>query len=594
MRRIRAVDAPRRDLPENQEDRAEVLASVINSPRNRSTLESMGIVNTQDQTARARVANAIMEDLSTAVSATKTRRNNDSTLAVRVGLSLACGEAVHRNRLTGAVANELNINRRRVADSIQRRHSVLTEKSGSWLVTERKTRSDAVSEEHRKLAHDFWSSPEISRPTGNKKDFIRQRFGLKEYIHHEKQIMSTIQTEAFLLVKEKYPEIKIGQRCFEKVVVGKDANGKEKKKLKIVTKETPPSELFNYFLFLLKFFPAHQFRAGWQHQQMQDLKMHLPLNEVICVHDYSENYTCQDQDQSQSSYYGQTQVSIHVTILHRHAISRVDGTQSTLSDPHIVTEHLFAISDDLQHDHQSVHNCRKLVANYLKSIGCQVDVMHEWTDGCSAQYKSRHCMGDVSYSMEDFSFRTIRNYFETSHAKGPQDGAGANLKHKAEMEVIRRNVRIQSAKDLYEFAMANLQEPAPTTYQASSVKLARRVFFYIDKLDPRQSGRRFKEIKGNRAIHSIMSGDQGCELSVRRLSCYCDECLEGMFIFCHNKNYVEQWEDVQMEQESTTSDRSTRSAESDSQEMLKDLVVRDTIVAIASGDVDEDYYLTQS
>ena len=216
MRRIRAVDAPRRDLPENQEDRAEVLASVINSPRNRSTLESMGIVNTQDQTARARVANAIMEDLSTAVSATKTRRNNDSTLAVRVGLSLACGEAVHRNRLTGAVANELNINRRRVADSIQRRHSVLTEKSGSWLVTERKTRSDAVSEEHRKLAHDFWSSPEISRPTGNKKDFIRQRFGLKEYIHHEKQIMSTIQTEAFLLVKEKYPEIKIGQRCFEK------------------------------------------------------------------------------------------------------------------------------------------------------------------------------------------------------------------------------------------------------------------------------------------------------------------------------------------------------------------------------------------
>ena len=57
-------------------------------------------------------------------------------------------------------------------------------------------------------------------------------------------------------------------------------------------------------------------------------------------------------------------------------------------------------------------------------------MMHEWTDGRSAQYKSCHCMGDVAQSSSDFSYVTVRNYFETSHAKGPQDGAGANLKHK--------------------------------------------------------------------------------------------------------------------------------------------------------------------
>ena len=47
-------------------------------------------------------------------------------------------------------------------------------------------------------------------------------------------------------------------------------------------------------------------------------------------------------------------------------------------------------------------------------------------------------MGDISYSEEDFGFKTIRNFYETLHAKWPQDGDGANVKHKADMAVIKR------------------------------------------------------------------------------------------------------------------------------------------------------------
>ena len=36
-------------------------------------------------------------------------------------------------------------------------------------VKKRKTRSDALSEEVRKLVHDFWAGPEVSCRTGNKK-----------------------------------------------------------------------------------------------------------------------------------------------------------------------------------------------------------------------------------------------------------------------------------------------------------------------------------------------------------------------------------------------------------------------------------------
>ena len=51
-------------------------------------------------------------------------------------------------------------------------------------------------------------------------------------------------------------------------------------------------------------------------------------------------------------------------------------------------------------------------------------------------------MGDVAQSSSDFGYVTVRNYFEMSHAKGPQDGAGANLQHKADMAVIKRQVYV--------------------------------------------------------------------------------------------------------------------------------------------------------
>lgn len=236
---------------------------------------------------------------------------------------------------------------------------------------------------------------------------------------------------------------------FDYVAVGQTQEGQEKRKLQLVRKETSPGAMFNNFKKLLHEFSSHQFRASWQSKQMKDYIDHLPLEHACCINDYSKNYSCISQDQLQSQYFSQSQASVHVTILHRHALKDVDGVESTIEDPIIIPKHIFVISPDTKHDHHSVHQVRELVAGYLKEIKYDVEVMHEWTDGCSAQYESRHCMGDVSFSNSDFGYKTIRNYFKTSHAKGPQDGAGANLKHKTDMEIIKRKVVIQNAKDLF-------------------------------------------------------------------------------------------------------------------------------------------------
>jgi len=41
----------------------------------------------------------------------------------------------------------------------------------------------------------------------------------------------------------------------------------DKRRLKLVEKETTPFEMFLYFKSLLENFPMHRFRAQWQHQQ---------------------------------------------------------------------------------------------------------------------------------------------------------------------------------------------------------------------------------------------------------------------------------------------------------------------------------------
>ena len=185
----------------------------------------------------------------------------------------------------------------------------------------------------------------------------------------------------------------------------------------------------------------------------------------------------------------------------------------------------------------------------------------------------------------------MRNYFETSHAKGPQDGAGANLKYKADMTVIRRQTVIQNAHDLFNYAKENLTEPSSSRYKSQSVGLKQRIFFYVEK-HCRNRQRRFKQIKGSRQIHSVVATDvsNGLKLNIGFLSCYCENCFDGQYDDCENREWVEPWQLIEIEQEA--SERRVTRSDSEGQRVgIKDLITENSIVAIASGDPGEDYYL---
>lgn len=90
-------------------------------------------------------------------------------------------------------------------------------------------------------------------------------------------------------------------------------------------------------------------------------------------------------------------------------------------------------------------------------------------------------------------------FFETSHAKGEQDAAGANVKQKVSHAVLRKTAVIRNTKDTKEYLEENFTTPAASTFalRSKAVGLACRIFFYVlpegdEAVNRRRPDRAFK------------------------------------------------------------------------------------------------------
>ena len=402
--------------------------------------------------------------------------------------------------------------------------------------------------------------------------------------------------------KEAAGDHQVKWKRYDYIPTGKlSADGKEIKKIALVEKCTAPKELFDYFLQLLGQFPYHSFLAKWQREQLDSLLESLPTDQAVCIHDYSEGYACRFQDEIQSQYFDVNKVSLHVTILYRHSNEEVDGLQSTEEEPVICKEHLFVISDDVTQDHDSVLHIQKLISKHLQESRCTIKKMHEFTDGCAGQYKSRHCYGDLSCSLATLGYTVQRNYFATSHAKGEQDAAGSHVKQKATSAVLSRKATLSNAKELCDFLRENFSEPATSSFPSrqKSVQLKRRIFFYLPSSGElavvrNREGGRFCAVKGIRQIHSVRTCSEQLKVFTRERSCYCYDCLVESYDRCENKQWVGNWKEIKLSREpSGTSTRGTEEVATHEESVqLADLATKDSIVAVAAeDDAHYDYYL---
>ena len=94
-----------------------------------------------------------------------------------------------------------------------------------------------------------------------------------------------------------------------------NADGSPKKILSIVNEETCPVKLVDCLKELILKYPYHRVMANWEKSEYDSNGENLPLDHVLCFHDYSENYVCSYQKEIQSQYFCKNEASLHVTIL---------------------------------------------------------------------------------------------------------------------------------------------------------------------------------------------------------------------------------------------------------------------------------------
>ena len=132
-----------------------------------------------------------------------------------------------------------------------------------------------------------------------------------------------------------------------------------------------------------------------------------------------------------------------------------------------------------------------------------------------------------------------RNYFETSHGKGPCDGLGGIIKRKVSNVVLHGNdLSVSSAAAMHQFFESRLAEVCESSYvsQKSKYEASSRSFKLIEQVD-RTSITRAKTLPDSRKLHSVSSTGVGFQIKVRELSCYCVGCKSGEQ--CLNSDYVD-------------------------------------------------------
>jgi hypothetical protein len=329
----------------------------------------------------------------------------------------------------------------------------------------------------------------------------------------------------------------------------------------IITTSMTVAQVAEHFRGLvLEVMPAHQFRALHQHEQFKKMKdpRTLPLDHCTVVMDFSQNAQLLYGNEVQAAHWSIQQVSLHIAVVYRHATTKCgDGVDSTIENPVVVKDIFSFVSDDFKHDTHFVHECQRYiyVEHYQGKHGVKFAKSNEWTDGCASQYKCSNAFGDLGANWErDFGFPVVRHFFETSHAKGEQDGEGGTLK-KAAAEAVRvdKHRIIQNSKQWVEY----LNEWSATRAPDPRREYKNRYIIEIDaealaayRLQ-RIPSTRFDIAKrpGETAVgvqgwHTVRAHpNDPARIFARELSCACIPCMTGVWGLCKNPVLAGAWEE---------------------------------------------------
>ncbi|CAG2223257.1 unnamed protein product [Mytilus edulis] len=118
------------------------------------------------------------------------------------------------------------------------------------------------------------------------------------------------------------------------------------------------------------------------------------------------------QDEIQAAHWQYQQISVHPIVAYYKC------PEKECKDTSLVTEIIVCISDDLTHDTSAVNKFFQTAFEHLQK---SVKIKHavQFTDGCSAQYKSKEPFMDLSYAETDYNFETERIFLDPAMGRDP-------------------------------------------------------------------------------------------------------------------------------------------------------------------------------
>ena len=155
-----------------------------------------------------------------------------------------------------------------------------------------------------------------------------------------------------------------------------------------------------------------------------------------------------------------------------------------------------------------------------------------WSDGCSAQYKSKLPFFFVSESRLEWVF------FGSRHGKSPCDACGGVVKVVCD-EDVKNGAIIQSADDMFRHLSKHHclpEEHRPPTNCCHTL----RSFRLVKDVQCTLPSSALNTIPGTRQIHHV-KGLGNCQLKKHNMACFCDSCLQIKEGSCMSSHVVNDW-----------------------------------------------------
>ena len=283
----------------------------------------------------------------------------------------------------------------------------------------------------------------------------------------------------------------------------------------LIEKTEPTDEFLASLTDKVLTLSRHHFIAKSQSSFLKDLKETLPVNELIVIGDFSENYTFICQDAAQGFHWENSQCTLHPFVIYWK--NKADAIKS---------QSYCFLSADTKHTTTMVYCFLEQLIMDIKAHWPKVTKLHYFTDGCAAQYKNKYNFINICHHMNDFNLSCEWHFFATSHGKNACDGIGGTVKRATARASLQRAMdkQILTPLDMFQFCKENLSQHIkfyffnPEQITATGKKLKRRFDMAISITGTQKFHKYVPLNETTLRVYHLSQDTEGEERSIIKLS----------------------------------------------------------------------------